>query len=181
MGLVGLILGREMGWEARERSLPRLVREWFSLPREVFSGSLYCSLTHILAHLLSFQLTMGQHLRFMANKPQPLSSRCLEVLSLVLDMLSPWTYDPSPQNTCARAHTHTHTYTHTRTQRHIRMCTCMQDAYSHIYTHAHACMHRRTHVHTPTRRHKHTCTRVEMNTGTHTPTQLGGSGLLHPG
>ena len=153
MGLVGLILGREMGWEARERSLPRLVREWFSLPREVFSGSLYCSLTHILAHLLSFQLTMGQHLRFMANKPQPLSSRCLEVLSLVLDMLSPWTYDPSPQNTCARAHTHTHTYTHRDTYVCAHVCRMHIHTYTHM--HMHACIG------------GHTCTPRPAGTNTH--------------
>ena len=153
MGLVGLILGREMGWEARERSLPRLVREWFSLPREVFSGSLYCSLTHILAHLLSFQLTMGQHLRFMANKPQPLSSRCVEVLSLVLDMLSPWTYDPSPQNTCARAHTHTHTYTHRDTYVCAHVCRMHIHTYTHM--HMHACIG------------GHTCTPRPAGTNTH--------------
>lgn len=131
-----------------------------SLWCRVLSDSINCSLIHIFTHLLTFQLTVGQCLRFTLNKAHLLSSRCLEALSLVLYTLRPSTYSPSPpEHMYTLVHTHAYTYTLlTETQK----CT-------HTHAGTHACMHIRTHVHTQTHRHKHTFTEIQ-HTWVHTPT-----------
>lgn len=119
-----------------------------SLWCRVLSDSINCSLIHIFTHLLTFQLTVGQCLRFTLNKVHLLSSRCLEALSLVLYTLRPSTYSPSPpEHMYTLVHTHAYTYTLlTETQKCVHTCI-------HRHVHTHTCRYTCMHAYKDTRAH----------------------------